>query len=120
MGASTWFLANPPWRGNARRALPRGASPMVWEIPTSAHTRPLWPTHSTTGSGIWNLTLKLFYRKASRFWEPPVHAEPSSAHCSKKPQLDHLVTMRCASAGHTSWRAKGAAEEVAHPELAAS
>eukprot|EP00983_Pelagomonas_calceolata_P056905 1144845-Pelagomonas_calceolata.AAC.2 len=53
------FLAKLPFRGGARRALPQGASPMVWEFPTSTHTRPLWPTHTTSGSEIWDAPRKI-------------------------------------------------------------
>eukprot|EP00983_Pelagomonas_calceolata_P059102 1145785-Pelagomonas_calceolata.AAC.2 len=48
------FLEKPPLRGDALRALAQGANTVVCQLHTFAHTRPLWPAHSTSGSEIWN------------------------------------------------------------------
>eukprot|EP00983_Pelagomonas_calceolata_P059109 1145787-Pelagomonas_calceolata.AAC.2 len=72
-------LAKPPFRGDARRALPQGASPMVWEFHTSAHTRPLWPTYTTSGSEIWNAPTKKLFRKPFKVWKAPGQAPMSNA-----------------------------------------
>eukprot|EP00983_Pelagomonas_calceolata_P035024 1095268-Pelagomonas_calceolata.AAC.4 len=57
------FWRSPPFRGDTRRALPQGASPIVWGSHTRVHTRPLRLTHSTSGSEIWNAP-KTFRRLA--------------------------------------------------------
>eukprot|EP00983_Pelagomonas_calceolata_P029571 926525-Pelagomonas_calceolata.AAC.4 len=58
------FLAKPPFfRSDTGRALPQGASPMVWAFYTFAHTRPLWPTQTTSGSEVWKYPTNVFVRK---------------------------------------------------------
>eukprot|EP00983_Pelagomonas_calceolata_P078631 1154322-Pelagomonas_calceolata.AAC.2 len=52
---------------------------MAWEIHTSAHRRPLWPTHTTSGSEIQNAPVTKTFRKPPKVLKAPVHASQSNA-----------------------------------------
>eukprot|EP00983_Pelagomonas_calceolata_P044971 1139508-Pelagomonas_calceolata.AAC.6 len=75
---------DPPFRGDAQRALPQGASPIIWENHTPVHTRLLRLTHRASGSEIWNAPITKTLRRLAKVRDAPVHAVLSSANLSGK------------------------------------
>eukprot|EP00983_Pelagomonas_calceolata_P022635 712500-Pelagomonas_calceolata.AAC.3 len=72
-------LSLPPFRGDAQRALPQEASPMVDEFHTPVYMRPLRLTHGTLGSRNQNASITKLFKKLAKVRDTPVHAVLSSA-----------------------------------------
>eukprot|EP00983_Pelagomonas_calceolata_P126873 1161346-Pelagomonas_calceolata.AAC.12 len=63
-----------PFGVDAQRALPQGASPIVYWIHLSGQTNPLSLTHTTSGTEIWD-AWTIPVRKHAKVLDAPVHAK---------------------------------------------
>eukprot|EP00983_Pelagomonas_calceolata_P039318 1137141-Pelagomonas_calceolata.AAC.4 len=78
------FWRSPLFRGGPKGVAASGGKSYRLGNPQSCSQKPLWPTHTTSGSEVCNASITKTFRRPGKVRESPVHAVLSSAQLFNK------------------------------------